>query len=135
NLWDTLRLMAQTQKQMSGIGEVMPNAQALAIATRSSARVYGQPDELGAILPGYLADLILIDLSGTHYQPLNNIPASLVYNLQATDVQTVIIDGEIVMHDRQLLTIDKAEVFAQVRSRMDRLSFIDPSRRIQTYDN
>jgi 5-methylthioadenosine/S-adenosylhomocysteine deaminase len=135
NLWETLRLMAQTQKQMSGIGEVMPNAQALAIATRSSARVYGQPDELGAILPGYLADLILIDLSGTHYQPLNNIPASLVYNLQAPDVRTVIIDGEVVMRDRQLLTIDKAEVFAQVRARQERLAFIDPSRRIQTYDN
>jgi len=87
------------------------------------------------VLPGYLADLILIDLNGTHYQPHNNLPASLVYNLIATDVQTVIIDGEIVMRDRQLLTIDKAEVFAQVRSRMNRLSYIDPAKRIQTYDN
>ncbi|MEP7291343.1 MAG: amidohydrolase [Chloroflexota bacterium] len=135
NLWETLRLMALTQKERAGIGEAMPIAQALAIATQGSARVYGLPGELGAVTPGYLADLILIDLSGTHHQPLYNLPASLVYNLQAHDVQTVIIDGQVVMRDRRLLTIDKAEVFAQVRSRMERLSSIDPAKRIQTYDN
>lgn len=79
NLWETLRLMALTQKERSGIGEAMPIAQALAIATHGSARVYGQPHELGALAPGYLADLILIDLSGAHHQPQYNIPASLVY--------------------------------------------------------
>ncbi len=135
NLWETLRLMALTQKSRSGIGEAMPIPQALMVATHSSARVYGQPDELGAVAPGYLADVILIDLGGAHHQPLYNPPASLVYNLQAPDVRTVIIDGQIVMRDRQLLTIDKAEVFAQIRARMDRLAVVDPDKRIQTYDN
>jgi 5-methylthioadenosine/S-adenosylhomocysteine deaminase len=135
NLWETLRLMALTQKERAGIGEAMPIGQALQIATQGSARVYGQPDDLGVVAPGYLADLILVDLSGTHHQPLYNPPMSLVYNLQAPDVRTVIIDGQVVMRDRQLLTIDKAEVFAQVRSRMARLSYLDPAKRIQTYDN
>ncbi len=135
NLWETLRLMALTQKERMGQGEAMPIGQALAIATHGSARVYGQPDELGSVTPGYLADLILIDLNGTHHQPLYNIPASLVYNMQAPDVRTVIIDGQVVMHDRQLLTIDKAEVIAQVRSRMSRLSQLDPEKRIQRYGN
>jgi 5-methylthioadenosine/S-adenosylhomocysteine deaminase len=135
NLWEPLRLMALTQKERTGIGEAMPIAQALAIATHGSARVYGQPDELGAVAAGYLADLILIDLNGTHHQPLYNLPMSLVYNIQPTDVQTVIIDGQVVMRDRKLLTIDKGEVFAQVRSRMERLSTLDPEKRIQTYDN
>jgi 5-methylthioadenosine/S-adenosylhomocysteine deaminase len=135
NLWETLRLMALTQKERAGIGEAMPIAQALAVAIHGSARVYGQPNELGAVAPGYLADLILIDLSGTHHQPLYNIPASLVYNMQAPDVRTVIIDGQVVMRDRNLLTIDKAEVYAQVKGRMERLSYLDPQKRIQTYDN
>src|SRR5690606_7983137 len=64
NLWEPLRLMALTQKERAGIGEAMPIPQALAIATHGSARVYGQPDELGAVAAGYLADLILIDLNG-----------------------------------------------------------------------
>jgi 5-methylthioadenosine/S-adenosylhomocysteine deaminase len=135
NLWETLRLMALTQKERTSMGEAMPIAQALAIATRGSAQVFGQPTELGAVEAGYLADLILIDLSGTHHQPLYNVGMSLVYNLQAPDVRTVIIDGQVVMRDRQLLTIDKAEVFAQVRSRKERLSYLEPSKRIQTYDN
>lgn len=135
NLWETLRLMALTQKSRTGIGEAMPIAQALTVATRGSAKVFGLPGELGAVAPDYLADLILIDLSGTHHQPLYNVPASLVYNVQAPDVRTVIIDGQVVMRDRQLLTIDKAEVFAEVRKRMARLSMLDPEKRIQTYDN
>ncbi len=135
NLWETLRLMALTQKARAGIGEVMSIGETLAIATHGSAQVYGQPDELGAVMPGCLADLILIDLSGTHHQPLYNVGASLVYNLQAHDVRTVIIDGQVVMRDRRLLTIDKAEVIAQVQARMSRLSIIEPEKRIQTYDN
>lgn len=133
NLWEPLRLMALTQKQRARMGEAMPIAQALHIATQGSARVYGLPDDLGRVAPGYLADLILIDLSGSHHQPLYNIPASLVYNLQPADVRTVIIDGRVVMRDRQLLTIDKAEVIAQVVARMPRLSHLDPAKRIQTY--
>ncbi len=135
NLWEVLRLMALTQKTRSGRGETLPIGQALAIATRGSARVYGLPDDLGVVEPGYLADLILVDLSGAHHQPLFNVPASLVYNLQAPDVQTVIVDGQVIMRDRQLLTINKAEVIAQVRARMGRLARLDPAMRIQTYDN
>lgn len=135
NLWETLRLMALTQKERAGIGEAMPIGQALQIATQGSAQVYGQPDDLGVVAAGYLADVILVDLGGTHHQPLYNPPMSLVYNVQPPDVRTVIIDGEIVMRDRQLLTIDKAEVFAQVRARMGRLATLDPEKRIQTYDN
>ena len=62
------------------------------------------------------------------------MPASLVYNIQPADVQTVIVDGEVIMRDRTLLTIDKQEVFAQVRERMSRLSVLEPAKRIQTYD-
>jgi 5-methylthioadenosine/S-adenosylhomocysteine deaminase len=133
NLFETMRLMALTQKHDSGMGEAMPIGQALAIATHGSARVYGQPNELGAIEAGYLADMILIDLNGAHHQPLYNAPFSLVYNLQPTDVRTVIIDGQLIMRDRQLLTIDKQEVYAQLHARMERLSYLDPAKRIQTY--
>jgi 5-methylthioadenosine/S-adenosylhomocysteine deaminase len=135
NLWEVLRLTALAQKERSHIGEMLPIGEALSIATHGSARVYGQPNDLGTVEPGYLADLILIDLSGTHHQPLYNVGASLVYNMQAPDVKTVIIDGQVVMRDRELLTIDKAEVISQVRERMERLSYIDPDKRIQTYDN
>ena len=103
------------------------------IATQGSAKVYGQPQDLGALQAGKLADMILVDLSGTHHQPLYNIGASLVYSARSSDVQTVICDGQILMRDRKLLTIDKDEVIANVRAGMHRLVQKVPGVNIQIY--
>ncbi len=121
DLWESLRLMAMMQKFRQGTPEVLPVAEALSIATTSSARVFGLGEQLGRLAPGYLADLILIDLSGVHHQPNHNIPANLVYSLQPSDVQTVIVDGQIVMRSRQILTVDKTEVISRVRTSLNRL--------------
>ncbi len=134
DIWESLRLMAMTQKNHAGTPEVMTIPQALNIATRGSAQVFGLPDRLGAIAPGYLADLILVDLSGIHHQPLHSITASLVYNVRASDVQTVVVDGQVIMRDRQLLTINKAEVIENVRAGMERLAQRLPEKRIQMYN-
>ena len=99
DLWEAMRLTAMGQKQLTANAENLTIPQALTIATRDSARVYGQGDDLGALEAGKLADLILVDLSGTHHLPLNSITASLVYNARAGDVQTVICDGKIIMRD------------------------------------
>lgn len=134
DIFESLRLMAMLQKDRHGSPEVMTISEALFIATRGSAKVMGMVDQIGALEPGYLADIILVDLSGMHHQPLHSISASLVYNTRASDVQTVIIDGKIVMRDRQLLTLDKAEIVAQVQRSMERLAQRQPNRRIQVYN-
>ncbi len=131
--WESLRLMALTQKQAAGAPEVMPLGQALHVATRGSARVVGMADRLGRIAPGFLADLILVDLAGAHAQPLHSVPATLVYATRASDVQTVIVDGRVVMRDRKLLTVDKAEVIRQVSQSLERLARRVPQQRIQFY--
>ena len=94
----------------------------------------GLSRKIGRLAPGYMADLILVDLGGTHLQPLHSITASLVYNLHAADIQTVIVNGQILMHQRQLLTLDKAEIIKQVNESMDRLAQRIPSKRIQVYN-
>lgn len=134
NLWESLRLLALMQKDRAETPEALPIPEALHIATRESARVFGMGDELGAVEPGYLADLILVDLGGVHHQPLHSVTASLVYNVQPSDVRTVIINGEVVMRDRVLLTLDKAEIIAQVRASMTRLATRQTDKRIQSYN-
>ena len=134
NLWESLRLMAMTQKDRSGSPEVLPIPEALWIATRESARVFGLANELGALEPGFLADIVLLDLGGLHHQPLHSVTASLVYNVEPPDVQTVIIDGEIVMQDRQIVTMDVAGVVARANAAKARLAWRDPDQRIQTYN-
>ena len=134
DLWEAMRLTAMGQKQLTGDAQNLTIPQALTIATVESARVYGQGEELGDLAVGKLADIILVDLSGTHHLPLNSITASLVYNARAGDVQTVICDGQIIMRDRQHLTLDKDEIMAQVNPRMGRLRRRDSAASIQTYN-
>lgn len=133
DIWESMRLLALTQKLAHGTPEVLPLAEVLTIATRDSARVLGWADRIGALEPGYLADLILVDLSGTHMQPRHSIPASLVYATRASDVQTVIVDGRVVMQDRTLVTLDKAHIITQVARTMERLARRVPGQRIQEY--
>lgn len=134
NLWESLRLMAMLQKDRARSAEVMPIDEALYIATRESARVIGMGHELGAIEPGYLADIILLDLSGLHHQPVHSITASLVYNTEIHDVHTVIVDGQVLMRERELLTIDAEEAVYQAQLSMQRMAQRQPNRRIQTYN-
>jgi 5-methylthioadenosine/S-adenosylhomocysteine deaminase len=134
DVWESMRLMAMTQKQAQASPEVMTIPEVLHVATRGSAQVIGLGDQIGAIEPGYLADLILVDMRGTHVQPLHSITASLVYATRASDVQTVIVDGNVIMRDRQLLTLNKADIIERVKQAMQRLAQRVPGKRIQVYN-
>ena len=134
DIFESLRLMAMLQKHEARNPEVMTIPQAINIATRDSAAVLGMENQLGQIAPGFLADVILVDMSGVHHQPLHSITANLVYNTRASDVQTVIVDGRLVMRDRQLLTLNKTEIIRRVKGNMARLAQRVPSKRIQVYN-
>ena len=67
-------------------------------------------------------------------QPLHSITASLVYNTRASDVRSVIVNGRLLMEERQLLTLDKAAIIANVQERMRRLARRVPGNRIQVYN-
>ncbi|MCB8943320.1 MAG: amidohydrolase [Ardenticatenaceae bacterium] len=134
DILESLRLMAMLQKHEARDPEVMTISEALDIAFNGSAAVLGLGDRIGRLAPGYLADIVLLDMSGTHHQPLHSMSASLVYNARAGDVQTVMVNGRLLMQDRQLLTIDKAEVIKQVNKNMERLAQRIPNKRIQVYN-
>jgi 5-methylthioadenosine/S-adenosylhomocysteine deaminase len=134
DILESLRLMAMMQKHESRDPEAMSIPEALEITFPDSAAVIGLADKIGRIEPGFLADLVLVDMRGAHLQPLHSITASIVYNLRAGDVQTVIVNGQVLMRDRQLLTLNKAEIIRQVNKNMDRLAQRTPSKRIQVYN-
>ena len=134
DIFESLRLMTMLQKHETGDPEVMTIPQALDIATRGSAAVIGLADKIGRLTPGYLADIILVDMSGSHCQPLHSITASLVYNTRAGDVQTVVVNGQVIMQDREILTLDKAEIIREVNKNMERLAQRIPEKRIQVYN-
>lgn len=114
DIFESLRLMAMLQKHEARDPEVLTIPEALNIAFQGSAAVLDMADQIGRLEVGYLADIVLLDMSGAHHQPLHSRTANLVYNTRASDVHSVIVNGRILMQNRQLLTLNKAEIIRQV---------------------
>jgi 5-methylthioadenosine/S-adenosylhomocysteine deaminase len=132
NLFEQMRLMAMTQKSAQGDARKAPLDVILQIAFLGGAEVCREP-ELGELKPGHLADIVLLRQDRAASIPRLNPAANLVYSLGEADVDTVICDGRVLMRDRKLLTIDKAEVKREVENRLQRLVKIVPGKRVAVY--
>ncbi|MDD4767270.1 MAG: amidohydrolase [Desulfotomaculaceae bacterium] len=117
---EEMRTAALLQKVATGDATVLPAYETLKMATYNGATALGLGD-LGQLQPGRLADLILVDLRRPHLYPMHDLVAHLVYAAHSADVDTVIVNGEIVMEGRKVLTMDEEEVMAQAQNRAERL--------------
>jgi len=110
DMFTEMRSMALLQKAMHG-PEVVPAKQALRIATIGGAKALALEKQIGTLEAGKHADVIVINLDSLHSTPSSDDPASaLVYSAQTSDVRSVVIDGRVVMKDRELLTLDESSV-------------------------
>lgn len=85
------------------------------LAVRGGSEVLGLENKVGCLEPGKKADIIGLDLDRPHLTPLYNIYSHLVYAASAADVSLNIINGRVVMRNRELLTLDVEKVMAEVR--------------------
>ena len=69
--------------------------------------------DAGTLDPGRLADLVIVDLSAPHLRPIHGILSTLVFCARAADVRDTIIDGQVVMRQRQVLTVDETALVAE----------------------
>ncbi len=83
--------------------------EAMQMGTVDGAKCLGY-DDLGALDEGKLADIILIDRSGYHWKPRFNSISLAVYAGNSMDVDTVIVNGQLLMRGKELLTIDKEQL-------------------------
>ena len=117
NHFDMLRLMylaALVPKDAHLDPAVMPPEQVLEMATLHGARALGLGDEIGSLEPGKRADLILFDLDQPEWRPLLDPVNTLVYSASGASVQTVMVDGRLVLHDRRVTMVDELEVLTRV---------------------
>ncbi len=112
DMFTEMRTAALLQKALHG-PEVLPAARALRMATIDGARALGLDKEIGSLEIGKRADVIVVDLSRPHSSPQRDVVSALVYSAQAPDVRTVMIDGQIVMRDRELLTLSEDTVIEE----------------------
>ena len=115
DMFREMDLTAKLHKVNSLDPTVMDARTVLRMATISGARALGLEKMIGTLTAGKKADLIMIDLNKPHLTPLYHEYSHLVYAVTGADVDTVMINGRLVMKNRRLLTIDEQEVMAQVR--------------------
>jgi 5-methylthioadenosine/S-adenosylhomocysteine deaminase len=113
DLFREMDILAKSQKVHTLDATAMPARRVLAAATESNARILGLA-RLGRIAPGFKADMILLDMKQPHLQPFYNSDF-LVYSGSGADVETVIINGRVILKERRLLSFDLDECMAEVR--------------------
>jgi len=100
---------------------VLPARTMLRLATIGSATAVGLQSEVGSLEVGKKADMILVDFGKPHLTPFHNVTGHLVYSSFGSDVHTTIIDGEIIMENRQVRTLDEEEVMREAQLQFERL--------------
>jgi len=115
DMFGEMATAARVHKMIAGDPTVVNARQALGMATLEAARVLGLEDRLGSLEVGKQGDMLVLDLDAPHLVPMYNVTSHLVYAAHSSDVRTVIIDGRVVMRDRELLTLDESDIFARAR--------------------
>lgn len=115
NMFDEMNTMALLHKVSNNNSTVMDNKTVVNIATNGSAKVLGLFKDIGSIEIGKKADVIIIDMDKPHLIPVYNYYSHIVFSMNGSEVDTVIINGKLVMENRKLLTIDIEKVKKDAR--------------------
>jgi 5-methylthioadenosine/S-adenosylhomocysteine deaminase len=121
DMFTEMRTAALLQKVRRGAA-VLPAWRALRMATIDGARALGLGDEVGSLEPGKRADLLVLNLDGTHLSPRPDLVSSIVYAAQPADVKDVLINGRIVLRDGRLTFADETTIREQARVQYERLA-------------
>ncbi len=112
NLFSDMNCTALIHKAVNENPKAVTAFEVFKAATINGAKALGINS--GQIKEGKAADLAILDLNCPQMRPKNNIIAALSYSANGSEVDTVIIDGEIVMENRKLLNVDENEVYESV---------------------
>lgn len=121
DMFEEIKAATWLQKLDYGDPTRLPAKNVLSMATRGSASLLGLQHEVGMLEVGRKADLILIDLAKPHLQPVHEVESLLAYSVNGADVDTTIVNGQILMRGRKLLTIDEDELYREVKVRAKRI--------------
>ncbi len=115
NLFHELSLLTLIHKGTGKTPQCVSAKEGFRIATINGAKALGLEKEIGSIEVGKKADLAILDLNTPSLTPRNNLIAGLSYSANGSEVDTVIINGQITMEGRKLLTIDEKLVYGKIQ--------------------
>jgi 5-methylthioadenosine/S-adenosylhomocysteine deaminase len=112
NIFESMKAFALWWACQSQAGETGAAQQAFRAATLGGARALGLAGRIGAVRPGYRADLVLLDLADPAFVPLNSAVRQLVYSASPRAIRAVLIDGEIVVCNQAVVRVNEAALAA-----------------------
>ncbi len=110
DLFETMKTAALLQKLTYSNPKILPVYDVSRMTTINGAKALGLEKDVGSLEVGKKADMIIIDFSKPHLKPLHNIYANIVYSARGSDVDTVIVDGKIVMENQKVKTLDEQAI-------------------------
>jgi len=110
NMWEEMDTAAKLHKLISGDPKTLPAEQVFEMATVRGARALHLEKLIGSLEVGKRADIVVVDWDDLNQVPFYNYYSHLVYATKANDVRTVVINGQIVMLDRRLLTLNESAI-------------------------
>ena len=118
DMWDEMRTGSFLQKVATGDPCVLPAYEVLRMATTRAADAIGMKGEIGVLAEGARADLIVLNLDKPHLTPCHDLVANLVYCAKPSDVETVMVDGRIVVRQGALANGDFGAIRREVERRL-----------------
>jgi 5-methylthioadenosine/S-adenosylhomocysteine deaminase len=116
DLWEEMRLASFLQKVEQMDPEVLSAKTVLEMATSGGATAIGLGDSIGSLEVGKRADLIQVAFDDVHHVPTYDVISHLIYVTDEQDVASVVVDGRVLMREREFLTIDTVRVADEARA-------------------
>jgi 5-methylthioadenosine/S-adenosylhomocysteine deaminase len=111
-----LSTAAKVHKAISRDATVLDSKTALLMATKNGADILGLGDITGSLKPGKKADLVIADLRQPHLLPMYDIYSHIAYCMRSSDIDTVMVNGKIVVENRKATTLDEENVLHQAKT-------------------
>jgi 5-methylthioadenosine/S-adenosylhomocysteine deaminase len=118
DMLEEMRTAALLHKVANLDASVISSYDVLKMATIDGAKSVGLEEDVGSLEMGKKADMILVDVGSVHLRPLNDIVSTLVYCANSGDVETVIVDGRIVVQDHRIKSVDERQLISKVEKRI-----------------
>lgn len=109
NMIQAMKIAALTQRASNLDASALTSEKVVEMATIDAAKALGMENEIGSLEPGKKADIIILNLTQPQLTPLHHIPNGLVFQAYGSEVETTIIDGKIIMEDRNLSFLDSKQ--------------------------
>jgi 5-methylthioadenosine/S-adenosylhomocysteine deaminase len=121
DMFEAMRFAALLQKVSTMDPRALPAKDVLTLATRGGADALGMLDKIGSLEPGKKADVITVAMDGARQTPMFDAMSHLVYVSHGDDVRNTIVNGRVLMRDRQVLSLPAADVLRDARAMAERV--------------